>query len=139
MHIFLDIDGVLRRLSADPSCLEPRCVEQFGLAVRPIEELKIVISSTWRLAMSLGELRGHFPDEIAARIVGVTPELTDDGPHVRYREIMAYLSARGIDESWLAIDDDPELFPQQAPALITDPYQGFDSRCVVRLWEQLAV
>ena len=139
MYIFLDFDGVLRRLSSDPSRLEKDCLENFEAAVRPLPNAKIVISSAWRLVMPFKELRGFFAAEVADKIVGVTPEITLSSPHARYEEIRAYLKGQNTeDEIWVAIDDDPKHFPKDAPVILTSPDEGFDSICVNKLWEYAA-
>jgi len=136
MYVFLDFDGVLRRLTSEPSRFESDCLKNFGAAIRPLPNVKIVISSTWRLAMSLKELRRLFSTEIAEKIVGVTPTLSEYTTHERYKEIQTYLKKRNIeDESWIAIDDDPEHYPKDAPVLFTDSNKGFDVRCTTQLWE----
>ena len=137
--LFLDFDGVLRRLSSDPSKFDSDCLENFESALRPLPYVKVVISSTWRLAMSLKELAQFFSDDVAARIVGVTPEIYGQATNARYEEILMYLKRHNIETNpWVAIDDDPSHFPQSAPVLITDPNKGFDADCVTRLWEYVA-
>jgi hypothetical protein len=109
-------------------------LENFESAVRPVPEVKIVISSAWRLAMPLGELRRLFSPDLAEYIVGVTPETLSLTAHSRYNEVRSYLKqAKALDARWLAIDDDPAHYPADAPLLVTDPYQGFDANCAKRL------
>jgi len=132
--IFLDFDGVLRRVTSDPSRFDPDCLACFESTIRPFPEVQVVISSTWRLAMSLGALRRRFSLDLADRIVGVTPEAPFDATHARYREIRAYLKKRGIEAvRWVAIDDEPRHYPKTAPLLLTDPANGFDASCAERL------
>jgi len=139
MYIFLDFDGVLRRLSAEPARFEPELLENFETAVRPVAEVRIVIASAWRLEMSLNELRRLFTKDVAERIVGVTPETLALTAHSRYNEVRNYLKqAKATETSWLAIDDDPAHYPEHAPLLITDPYRGFDADCAKRLQEIFA-
>ena len=63
------------------------------------------------------------------KIVGITPSFPA-GDGSRYKEISAYLKAKGLDEdSWFAIDDDPLGFPQNLMNLILcDPVRGFQYR-----------
>lgn len=125
--IFLDFDGVLRRTSSDPSGFDQDCLQHFESAVRQCPVTKIVITSTWRLAMPMKEIRNRFSPDIAERIVGVTPDCYDD-EHPRLAEIRAFLSSRNLDRMpWIAIDDDPEHFPPGSPVLFTDPEDGFDA------------
>jgi len=127
MIIFLDFDGVLRRLSSEPSRFDPDCLEHLESVICQFPEIKIVISSTWRLAMSLKELRGLFSQDLGKKIVGKTPEVPFDIKHSRYKEIQAYLINKELEsEHWIAIDDDPEHYPRNAPVLLTDANEGFN-------------
>jgi hypothetical protein len=85
------------------------------LRARPAVE--VVISSTWRSTRTLDELRAIFSDDIATRIIGVTPQwrdFQDDanwGTYVRQAEIEAWLRTNGRAwEEWVAIDDQRALF-----------------------------
>ena len=71
MIIFLDFDGVLRRLSSPYFKFDADCLECFELTVRP-HDVGIVISSTWRLDIYLTEIKSYFSLHIAAKIVGIT-------------------------------------------------------------------
>ena len=137
--LFLDFDGVLRRLSSDPSQFDADCLENFESALRPLPFVEVVISSTWRLALSLTELRRFFSTDVAERIGGVTPELFEQSRHARYGEIQAYLKDHDVgNDCWVAIDDDPTHYPKNAPVLFTDPNTGFDAECATRLWDYVA-
>lgn len=132
--IFLDFDGVLRRTTSNPSQFDKDCLENFESAMRQCSVSKIVISSTWRLAISLKELRSRFSPDIAARIVGVTPESLEEEAHPRHAEILAFMQEKKVTAlPWLAIDDDPSHFPPGSPILLTDPQNGFDTACAARL------
>ena len=134
MILFLDFDGVLRRLTSDPSHFDKDCLDCFELSIRQCPEVKIVISSTWRLAMSLKAIRNRFSPDVAEKIVGVTPEAPINSLHSRYKEICTYLKKPGVEaKRWIAIDDDPELYPKGAPVLVTDPNRGFDHNCTNKL------
>jgi hypothetical protein len=136
MYIFLDFDGVLRRLSSATSRFEPELLKNFESVVRPVAEVKIIIASAWRLEMPLNELQQLFSPDVAERVVGATPEHLALTAHSRYNEVRSYLkTAQAIQATWLAIDDDPAHYPDDAPLLITDPYQGFDQACADRLLE----
>lgn len=138
MFLFLDFDGVLRRVTSPPSRFDPDCLECFESAVRQCPEARLVICSAWRIAVPLGELRLLFSPDVGVRIVGVTPEIQDDEAHARYREVRGYLRKRGLAEAaWVAIDDDAEHYPSGTPLLRVDPVKGFDAECAVRLLERL--
>jgi hypothetical protein len=134
MLVFLDFDGVLRRLSSSPKAFDADCVDHFESAIRKHAAAFIVISSSWRVVIPLPELRSYFSSDVGARILGVTPQAVDDRPHVRYREIRAYLKLRSeVNTPWIAIDDHGEHFPENAPLLLTDANRGFDTECADKL------
>jgi hypothetical protein len=136
--IFLDFDGVLRRESSPPNSLDQDCVERFESAIRHDAVSKIVISSTWRLAIPLNELRSRFSPDVAARIVGKTPENLEEETYERHAEIMAFLESRNLTAMpWVAIDDDPAHFPKGSPVIFTDPKKGFDAECAAQLVQML--
>jgi len=139
LYIFLDFDGVLRRLTSDPSKFEQDCLDRFESAVRPLPDIKIVITSTWRLAVSIKQIHSFFSPVIAERIVGITPEIYSPSASTRYEEIKQYLTDHKIDnEFWVAIDDDPEGFPHSAPLVLTDPDEGFNISSKDKLWQFVA-
>ena len=134
MIVFLDFDGVLRRESASPSCFQKDCLERLESTIRPFEDIEIVISSTWRIGFSLDEIRSMFSPDIAARIVDSTPELENVNRHERFQEIKKYLTEQERDdETWIAIDDSAELFPADAPLLLTESDEGFNETCAIEL------
>jgi len=136
--IFLDFDGVLRRTTSNPSQFDKDCLDNFESAMRQCSVSKIVISSTWRLALSLKELRSRFSPDIAVRIIGITPENLEDEPHARHAEILAFMQEKKITAlPWVAIDDDPSHFPPGSPLLLTDSHSGFDTACAARLVKML--
>lgn len=132
--IFLDFDGVLRRSTSNPSRFDADCLSYFESTMRLYPHVQIVITSTWRLAMSLEELRGRFSPDVAVRIVGITPENLEEESYQRYTEIKEFLDERNLaDVCWLAIDDDAAYFPKHCSLLLTDAKVGFDAECAVQL------
>ena len=123
--LFLDFDGVLHVLN----CATERRFTSLPLledVLREFPELRIVVSSNWREAHGLDQLRSLFAPDIAARVIGVTPVLAwvAGVPH-RYAECSAWLRANAPGAKWLAIDDDPALFePRLEQLLACDPRLG---------------
>ena len=134
MLIFLDFDGVLRRKGSPLYRLEAPLVAQFEKALCAIPGAQVVITSSWREAFSLAEMRKSFSPDIAERIIGATPVSQSRDGFYRHQEVLAYLKRHGLAErEWIAIDDDPEHYPANSPVLLVDPAQGFDSDAAVRL------
>jgi hypothetical protein len=134
VRIFLDFDGVLRRLSSPSSALEPNCVDEFAQAVLWHPDAKVVISSTWRLAYSLRQLRALLPSELGKRVEGATPEIAGSRDYARHDEILDYLRRRRLQASaWLAVDDRAQQFRTGASVLVVDSTQGFDRACGAKL------
>lgn len=139
MKIFLDFDGVLRRESSPNARLDADCVRTFGSAVLSHPDVRVVITSTWRLVQPLDALRSLFPTELRARIEGATPDFPEVEGYPRHAEIQAYLAvhaARGT--RWIAIDDDAEQYQRGAPLILVNAATGFDEPCAQRLRNWLA-
>jgi hypothetical protein len=136
VYIFLDIDGVLVKedkpgVEIDPDedlqKLSTQCMEKFEALIRQYKSVKIVISSSWREIFSLDTIKSSFPKDIAEKIVGVTPIKENPVQHYRYQEILDYLQQEKlIGIRWVAIDDVVAHFPNTAPVIITDPFEGFN-------------
>lgn len=140
--IFLDIDGVMnsvttpfgdrRRLS---TFLDPSNVAVLNQIVRATGAV-VVVTSTWRLTMSIEQLRGHFEDAgCVAEIVDVTPDLD---AYRRDREVRAWLAAqREPPRRWVILDDDPELDASPDTLVRIDQLVGLSARELPRVLELL--
>lgn len=124
MILFLDIDGVLHPApntapmqSHDAGIL---ChVDRFESIMRDFPEWWIVISSGRRLRNGLDVLRALFSEDIAARIIGVTPEIALTTTFWRQREIEQYLDNTNQKTiSWIALDDNAGYFTPGLPNLV---------------------
>lgn len=116
--LFLDFDGVLhphehyrqQHFSSLP---------RLETLLRDYPGVNVVVTSSWRESFDLCELRQFFSEEIAPRIIGVTPYIDDSKPFRRYREIQLFLAQHaGLQTSWLALDDMAFHYPQPCPQLI---------------------
>jgi hypothetical protein len=137
--IFLDIDGVLRRKQSPLYRFDADCLRTFEQAVRSVPDSQIVITSSWREAFTLNDMRAMFSPDIRLRILGVTPVAPNQDGHYRYREVLAYLKFNGREKNhWLAIDDDPLHYPPLKNVLLIDGERGFDSTAAKRLTIQIA-
>src|SRR5271154_7041525 len=134
MLIFLDLDGVLRRKKSPLYRLDTLCLRAFEQAIRSVPNVQIVITSSWREAFTVDQLRGLFSPDIACRIIGVTPIAPNQDGHYRHREVLAYLKLnRRENDLWLALDDDPLHYPRLNNVLLIDGERGFDSDAAQRL------
>ena len=122
--VFLDFDGVTHREGAPE--------REWFARLPAIEEVLasfpstlVVVSSTWRLRRSLEELKKPFQPAIAARVIGVTPDLSDVMHHRRELECRAWLRVSAHPWTpWVAIDDRNWLFRPFCPELISTPWCG---------------
>jgi HAD domain in Swiss Army Knife RNA repair proteins len=132
LFLFVDMDGVLRRLAAPKYKLEADLVVRFSAWVRELEAkygtVELVVSSSWKDAFPLDEIRGHFPPELQRKLIGTTPTLNPPRDHQRYHEIRAWLRANDTNGSeWLAVDDQADLFlPGLSNLILVDPEVGFN-------------
>ena len=111
--VFLDIDGVLNRLTDLPPLIDGRRDWERNFhppAVAALNDLlrvsgaRIVVSSTWRLSRGFEELRELLASwGIEGEVVGVTPEfpLVEERP----AEIRAWLRGAPRVTRYVAIDD----------------------------------
>jgi hypothetical protein len=134
VYVFLDFDGVMRRLTSQPFRFDRDCLERFENVLRAHPGARIVVASAWRLGLSLDSLRGLFSADIAPRVVGVTPESSDLSGAYRHREMLGYLERNAaLDTAWVVVDDDPAHYPAGVRIVAIDPHQGFDARAAAEL------
>jgi hypothetical protein len=125
--LFLDIDGVLRKKDTPFRKLDEESLERFEETLRSFPEVKIVITSIWRVAMTLAEFKKFFSPDIAERIIGVTPMSHYLEDHNRYKEVLSFLKEiENGSQKWIALEGDPDHFPTLNNVLLVDPDQGFD-------------
>lgn len=130
--LFVDFDGVLRRTTAPLYRLEADLVSCFERAVRQIPDARIVISSSWRDALSLTELRSLFSPDVARLIIDVLPADDPREEYPRHAAILRYLKTAG--ENGVAIDDDAYHFPEKCRILLLiDGTRGFDAEAAAKL------
>lgn len=136
MLLFLDFDGVLHPYPCTPDRLFCRLgLLQDWLRLRP--QVDVVISSTWRQAHPLEELRGIFDEDLRGRVLGVTPEymkidwsqFEGEPPpprHARHAEVLSWLRSSSAPwRAWCALDDAPWLFrPFTKELILCDRLQG---------------
>lgn len=140
VYVFLDFDGVMRRLSSKPFKFDVDCRERFENVLREHSHARVVIASIWRLGLSLDSLRKMFSPDIAPRIVGVTPEAPGLVKHYRLREVLGYLRRHGAtDAPWVIIDDNRAQYPEGVKVIPTEPQKGFDARAAAALSTELGM
>ena len=139
MIIFLDIDGVLRRKGSPPNKFESCCLNVFEKSLTELGIFSIVISSTWRLAYSLEQIRCGFRREIRSFIIDSTPVSTGSAKFERYEEISIWRTENHQTSTpWVAIDDDDTLYPKYAPLIKVDAAKGIDEACANQLHKMYA-
>lgn len=140
--LFLDFDGVLHPVGTPargPGAFARKTIFEAALRDLGLENVEVVITSTWRLAIPLPKLKTLFSPDVAARIVGKTPDVDEPGDFPRYDEIRAWLKSNGAAKDWVAIDDDAEQFPPGISNVVfTDASIGFDERAAEALTRLLA-
>lgn len=125
-YVFLDFDGVTHPSSANGSYFREENIQALEVALDGYDA-QIVISSTWRLDKPLRELRTLLGPKLGEMVVGITPEVDDPFLHnPRQAEVELYLSQDGVEPwPWLAIDDNPAFYRDDAPVMLTDSQKGF--------------
>jgi len=116
--VFLDFDGVVHD-RFDPPYFIPAHLSLIDNVLRDFPGVGVVISSHWRLNGSLDTLRQAL-GPIGERVIGQTPKLNY---RRRFDEVKKYLTDTGYEDiPWVAIDDQADLFPLDAPLVLTDGY-----------------
>ena len=133
--LFVDFDGVLRRMSDPKDVLNSVLIGRFEDFLRRMTRVTVVLSTTWRLGYSMKQLRAMFSADIGPRIVGGTPE--HDGPpkdDYRHAEVMAWLKANAPEAPWVALDDQPNLYPSGCRNLVVvNGATGIDDVTLLRV------
>ena len=129
--LFLDVDGVLNRAGFQPadtvelaSWIEPGLAARLGAAVREIEA-EVVMSSDWRLACSLDQLREQLARAgIDVGLRDITPVL---GGQPRWREIEAWMVEHRVHpEDVVIVDDGLTMGPLGWRHVRINPSDGLD-------------
>jgi len=152
--LFLDFDGVTH---PDP-CETDQLFTQLPLieeVLREFKTCKIVISSSWREAHPLDEMREYFSEDLQPRVLGMTPvhpvsrlhRVVEPPPaHHRQWECEKWLQGNQVllaqdwhaQAPWIAIDDRPNWFqPDCLNLLATVTEFGFRADDAVRLHAML--
>jgi len=138
--LFLDFDGVMHPFGCE--CDRYFCrLELLEPWLRQRPGLGIVISSSWREAHPLDEMKRFFADDLQERILGVTPVLRRDewaqpdgevlpARFEREIEVMRWLNASGEPwRPWAALDDQVWLYkPFNKRLVLCDGKVGLTQR-----------
>lgn len=94
-------------------------MNRFESIMRDFPEWGIVISSGWRQRFDLDDFCVIFSDDIAERIVGLTPVIELTTTFWRQREIEQYLTnTNQLSIPWVALDDYAGYFAPGLPNLV---------------------
>lgn len=148
--LFLDFDGVLNSMQSrifwenikDQTAFEeqmktysggilemiamefcPICLSNMDELIRRNPDLKIVISSSWRMSRSVEELKELFKSElISSRMI----DKTDSFSNIRGEEIQKWLDEHPEVTHYVIVDDDSTMTEQQKDNFVkTSPLHGF--------------
>lgn len=117
--------------------------DRLAMALEPYPDVRIVISSTWRIHFELETLKAFLPPALADRVIGITPQVfSRDGVSQRLREIDLYFGrSNRVLESWIALDDQDWLFScgegVEHFLILLDGKEGFTDAAAVVLRQRL--
>ncbi len=129
--LFVDIDGVLHPVgSREPVWFNRLPLLAQALGEPDLAHVQLVVSSDWRIAYTLDELRLRFPPDLRLRVVGTTPLEEAVKPrqwgawaqrHPRQAQLMAWLDRHigSLQHPWAALDDNPHQFIPHEPRLVS--------------------
>lgn len=109
--VFLDIDGVLntKKFLESRDNLEvcdSENVKNFNKIVNKIKNLKIVVSSSWRLHREFDELVKVLKEQgVKGEIIDTTPNMTGKFDATRSNEIQSWLNTHDVQE-FVILDDE---------------------------------
>lgn len=117
--LFLDFDGVLSKGQTG----DFRHMPAFEDWLRRWPQVRVVISSTWRLEMSLAGLRDQFAPDVRDRVLGGTPEV--HGARLkRQAECMEWRDSECHVGPFAVIDDNGHDFEVAYPFLVETTRHG---------------
>lgn len=124
--VFLDFDGVLHPQLTSISELFGRLplFEEWLVARLQVD---VVISSSWRMAYDLEELRSFFSESLRSRVVDVTPAGAD-ASGAREHQIRSWLQANAHGAAWIAFDDSAWLFAGTERLVLCSPDLGLQTQ-----------
>ncbi len=133
--LFLDFDGVLHPEGKDDL---RHAWLLGGLVARA--DIRVVLSTNWRLSNSLGVLRRMLPGwELERQVIDMTPELPV-AAGCRQREIEAWLATHPT-ERFAVLDDNAWLFedPEWAPLVLCNPAIGLTPEALIEVKARLGL
>lgn len=139
MIVFLDFDGVLHPIPNNGST-DFSALPLFETWLREHEQVKLVISSSWREIMGMDVLKAIFSADLRDRIIDKCPtiEFVGHQEYWRYMEIMEWMEINQYKGAWLALDDMDTAFPKGLPQLVACQTKiGIDSKILTELTEKI--
>lgn len=139
MILFLDFDGVLHPAPNNNST-DFSALPLFETWLREHEQVKLVISSSWREIMSLDVLKAIFSADLHDRVIDKCPIIEFIGTEElwRHKEIMEWIRINEYTGHWLALDDRVSAFPKSLYQLIACQTKiGIDSKVLEELTKKV--
>ena len=131
--IFLDFDGVINSFGGDWQGgfeeLDRKCIENLNILIERVSDIKIVISSTWRILRSLDKLKSIMAKwgfKYPELVIDKTPRLAGEE---RGREIFGWFTRNNkfpnpIIDNFIILDDDSDMEPFMNHLIQTDTDKG---------------
>lgn len=132
--IFLDVDGVLNSIGSVIALGSPNDYfdpVSVGLIARLCRETgaKIVVSSTWRIGRTVEQIRDELARAGAPQLREYIVDRTKDFQAIRGKQIARWIEDNGFEGSYVIVDDDSDMLPEQKPYFVqTDYADGFRTR-----------
>lgn len=123
-ELFQAWEGSLKEYLAQEFC--PIATSNLEYIMEQVPDLKIVVSSTWRIGETVETLQKifNFSEVIPPAIIDTTP-IHRDGP--RGLEIQAWLDANPGVEKFVIVDDDGDMEHLMEHLVQTDALVGLDN------------
>lgn len=126
--LFLDFDGVFHYFWPEPEASDAEnsffyFVPAFETVIRQFTDqidIKLVISSTWRMNKTFDQLKAPFSKDIQALIIGITPNHDDNSEGSRLRECQQWISLNNYHGDWFGIDDNSDIWNHHQNLIFCD-------------------
>lgn len=114
-YLFLDVDGVLNHLqtfkkrnkNSINQDLDPKCLNNLYLITSKIQDIKIILTSSWRLIpCDLDRLELAFKNYHIPKWIDVTPYMDYEKGKTRGNEIRAWMKKHNVLSQQIVILDD---------------------------------
>lgn len=137
MILFLDFDGVTHPRGADINHIFS-AMPLIWKMLREHNEIDVVFSTSWRENYGFEDLieicTADGGEDLRHRFIGMTPNIKFAR---RDLECKAWLDKHNPFDTWIALDDDPNLYLDQTSLYVVDSTKGLVDEDIINIQNRL--